>query len=118
MEDVDLIVAPGVTYDDFEQRLKFHIKKEFAHTPPIKLVNHQFAHLATAFYGSTFDESLVVSIDASGDGLCSMVGLASRKSGIEILSQMPTSNSLGYFYTLMTHFLGFNDGDESIKLWA
>jgi len=112
MEDVDLIVTPGSSYDDFAQRWRHHITHLYGSCPKIECVHHQRAHLAAAFYGAGYEESLVLSLDASGDGLSGMVAIASRDNGIAEFISIPTDNSLGYFYTAMTYYLGFGDGDE------
>ena len=112
IEDVDLIVTPGATYDDFAERWREYLRHTFGHAPKIEPIHHQMAHLAAAFYGSGLDESLVMSLDATGDGSCGMLAHATRKGGIRIVEEMPTNRSLGYFYTLMTYYLGFEDGDE------
>jgi len=112
MEDVDLIVTPGSSYDDFAQRWRHHITHLYGSCPKIECVHHQRAHLAAAFYGAGYEESLVLSLDASGDGLSGMVAIASRDNGIAEFISIPTDNSLAYFYTAMTYYLGFGDGDE------
>lgn len=111
-EDIDLIVTPGITYGDFGDRWRSYITHLFGSCPRIERVNHQQAHVAAAFYGSGLEESLCLSLDASGDGLGGMVAHATRSGGIQVLEEIPTSNSLGYFYTLMTYYCGFADGDE------
>ena len=111
-EDIDLVVSSGITYSDHQDRLRDYLRHNFGSCPEIVLIHHQRAHLAAAFYGSGLEESLVLSLDATGDRSCGMLAKASRDSGIEILEEIPTKNSLGYFYTLMTYYLGFSDGDE------
>ena len=56
-------------------------------------------------------KALALSLDASGDGNCGHVSLCNENK-IQKISEISNNNSLGFFYTLMTHFLGFNDGDE------
>ena len=112
LDDVDLIVVPGITYGDVEARWKNFLLDRFGSCPRIMVVHHQEAHLATAFYGCGVQSSLVFSLDGTGDASCGFVARASRDTGIEIIEEIPTSNSLGFFYTLMTYFLGFIDGDE------
>jgi carbamoyltransferase len=112
IEDVDLVVTPGITYGDFEARIADYLRHNFGHVPRIECVHHQMAHLAAAFYGSGVEEAICVSLDASGDGACGMIGHGTRAGGIKLVDEIPTANSLGYFYTLMTHYLGFTDGDE------
>jgi len=111
-DDIDLVVATGITYDDHVDRISDYLRHTFGHCPKVELIHHQHAHLATSFYGSGFDSSLCLSLDATGDGSCGMLAHATKKDGIKILETIPTSNSLGYFYTLMTYYLGFSDGDE------
>lgn len=111
-EDIDLIVTPGVTYDDFADRWRDFLRHTFGSCPRLERIHHQQAHLAAAFYGSGLDDALCLSLDATGDGACGMVGYATKKDGIKVLDEMPTRNSLGFFYTLMTYYVGFEDGDE------
>lgn len=111
-EDIDLVVMPGESYSNFEQHIREYLVHNFGSCPEIQLIHHQMAHMAVAFYGSGLDESLVLSIDASGDGACCMLGHATKQSGIKVLEQFPSDCSIGYFYTMMTYYLGFADGDE------
>jgi carbamoyltransferase len=112
-EQVDLVVTPGITYKDhFDLRIADYLRHHFGRAPKVERVHHQMAHLAAAFYGSGYDEALCLALDASGDGACGMVGHGTRAGGIRAVEEIPTANSLGYYYTLMTHYLGFNDGDE------
>jgi carbamoyltransferase len=111
-EQIDLVVTPGATYDDFDARIRSYLTYAFGSCPRIERVHHQMAHLAAAFYSSGFNDSLVLSLDASGDGACCMTGYATREHGIKVLETLPTNRSIGYFYTMMTYYLGFGEGDE------
>jgi carbamoyltransferase len=111
-EDIDLVVTPGITYHDFAERIRDYLRHNFGSCPKLECVHHHKAHLASSFYASGLEESLCLSLDATGDGACGMLAHATRKDGIRILEELPTKNSLGYFYTLMTYYLGFTDGDE------
>ncbi len=111
-EDVDVVVTTGITYDDFEARIRDYLRHTFGSCPRLERVHHQEAHLAATFYGSGLDDALVLSLDATGDGACGMFGRATREGGIEVEDVWPTTSSIGFFYTLMTYYLGFADGDE------
>jgi len=111
-EDIDLIVTPGSTYSSFDSHIRTYLIHLYGSCPRIERIHHQLAHLAAAFYSSGLDESLLLSMDASGDGACSMLGYATKAGGIEVLKEIPNHQSLGYFYTMMTYYLGFTDGDE------
>jgi len=111
-EDIDLVVTPGATYDDFAARWRDYLRHTFGTCPRLELVHHQKAHLAAAFHASGYEDAACLSLDATGDGASGMLGYATKKDGIKVLETIPTSNSLGFFYTLMTYYLGFEDGDE------
>ena len=110
--EVDLVVTPGITYPDVAERWRGYLRHLFGPCPKLERVHHQRAHLAAAFYGSGLEEALCLSLDATGDGACGMAANATRERGIEVIRELPTKNSLGYFYTLMTYYCGFADGDE------
>lgn len=111
-EDVDLVVVAGLTYPDHELRWSLYLRSIFGVCPEIAVVHHQEAHLAAAFFSSGLEKALCISIDASGDSDSSWVAKCSQETGIQVVEKTPNTNSLGIFYTLMTHYLGFSDGDE------
>lgn len=110
--EIDLIVTPGSTYEDFPARWTNYLTHLYGSCPKVKSIHHQLAHLSATFYGSGLENALCISLDASGDGLAGAYAIGDRKSNLELKGQIPTSNSLGYFYTIMTYYLGFMDGDE------
>lgn len=112
IHDIDLVVSPGITYDDFERRIRHHLQSLLGHCPPIRLVHHQEAHVASGFYASSAQRAIGIALDASGDGQSGLVALCDRRTGIKPVSWISNSNSIGYFYSAITSFLGFDDGDE------
>jgi carbamoyltransferase len=112
IEDIDLVVTPGITYEDFSDRVGDYLRHNFGSCPKIERVHHHMAHMSAAFYGSGLNDAICLSLDATGDGSCGMIGRATKADGIQSLEEIPVTNSLGYFYTLMTYYLGFGDGDE------
>lgn len=76
---------------------------------------HHHTHLATAYYGSGFDEALILSIDGRGDTQSAII--AHGVSGeIRILDEVPLPNSLGLLYAGVTKFLGYTpfDGEGTV----
>lgn len=76
---------------------------------------HHHTHLATAYYGSGFDEALVLSIDGRGDTKSAII--AHGVDGeIRILDEVPLPNSLGLLYAGVTKFLGYTpfDGEGTV----
>lgn len=114
--DVDIVATHGETWgDDYQHALEGYFKDTFGHTPTIKRYHHHTCHGASAYYASGFDEALVISIDGSGDGVCTQV--CSAKGGnMEVLSRMSRPNSLGIFYSVITQYCGFVKDSGEYKL--
>ena len=75
-------------------------------------VEHHLAHIASAFYPSSFNEACGISIDGSGD-FVSIAYAECKNYKIKIKKKNYFPDSLGIFYHAMTQFLGFkNYGDE------
>jgi carbamoyltransferase len=67
---------------------------------------HHHTHIAAAYYGSGFDEAIILSIDGRGDSQSTMI--AKGKAGdIEVLDEIPLPSSLGLLYANVTQFLGY-----------
>jgi len=79
-------------------------------------VEHHLAHIASAYYPSPF-ESLTAgfSYDGSGD-FVSMMAAKCNGSKIEILDRVMLPNSLGFFYTALCQFIGFEQFGEEYKV--
>ena len=79
-------------------------------------VEHHLAHIASAYYLSPF-ESLTAgfSYDASGDFVSAM---AARCEGphIQVLDRVHLPHSLGFFYTALCQFIGFDEFGEEYKV--
>lgn len=70
-------------------------------------VDHHQAHAHSAFYCSPFDEALVLTADGRGDFRSMTLSIASRSEGIKELDCLSEFDSLGYFYAIITKYLGF-----------
>jgi carbamoyltransferase len=55
IQDVDQITFPGATYQNFEEILEDFFRFRFNYSPQIQLVDHHYAHAASAFYLSGFE---------------------------------------------------------------
>ena len=112
IRDVDIIALPGETYEGIEERTRSWVTHHFGYCPKIQTINHQTAHLASAFYHSGYESAMCLSYDAYGDGISGALATASLKDGIKVLETLPATNSLGVFYATMTSFLGFKPGED------
>jgi len=91
------------------------LQKEFDLTCPVQFIDHHFAHACSAFYSSGYDDALVVTMDASGDGSSSHVYRV--RNGIwECLHRVPSFDSLASYYAYVTHLCGFKAGKHEGKI--
>jgi carbamoyltransferase len=75
-------------------------------------VEHHLAHLASSYYASDFDEAAGFSYDGAGDFTSAMFARC-RDNRIEILDRVHVPHSLGFLYTALSQFIGFDKfGDE------
>lgn len=79
-------------------------------------VEHHLAHVASAYYVSPF-ETLTAgfSYDGSGD-FASLMATKCEGNKIEVLDKVLLPNSLGFFYTALCQFIGFDDFGEEYKV--
>jgi len=116
MQDVDFIGTHGSTFGGvYEDALEEFYTYTFGYCPPIRRVHHHLAHAASTYYGSGFDEAMILTMDASGDGI-SLQKAVGKAGEINILEQLPRTNSLGIFYSMMTQFCGFLRDTDEYKL--
>jgi len=81
-------------------------------TGQLHRVEHHFAHLASAFLVSPFDEASAVSVDGFGDFASAAWGMG-HGSALGVEDQVFFPHSLGIFYQALTQYLGFpRYGDE------
>ena len=76
-----------------------------------QFVRHHITHLVSAYAGSGFDRSLMLSIDGVGEGNSGRVAVAEGQS-ITSIQTFNAENSLGHFYTFVMSFIGFKSFDE------
>lgn len=82
----------------------------------IKYIEHHHGHAASAFYPSNFDSATVLTIDARGESpsTCIYLGKGGDLKRTVTLANYP--HSLGYLYTSLTAYLGFerNSGEGKV----
>lgn len=115
IEDVDYIVHTGATHVDLESRIQNYILHYYGYCPQIKIIEHQLAHIASAYYQSGLDSATCISYDGYGDNVSVAIAEASG-SGINIFHREDIDNSLGRFYTAITSFLGFSAQESEYKV--
>jgi carbamoyltransferase len=116
MSEIDLVVNPGETFHDMPERIRLYLNHYFGAAPPVRMINHQLAHIASAFFCSGYEESMCMSYDAWGDQSSAALGIGALPGGIELLETREPKNSLGIFYATMTSYLGFLVSEDEYKV--
>ncbi len=81
----------------------------------LKRYEHHITHAANAYYGSGFDEALIVSLDGYGSGLAGAASIG-RGGTIERIHGIEYPHSLGTFYESVTSGLGFRPSRHEGKI--
>lgn len=98
--------ARGMFQHLFEREFGVSLPREVFH-----FVHHHVTHAATSYYMSGFEDSLILSIDGSGDNVSTMV-VDARNGELSVLMEKPVVDSLGFFYLDVIRFLGYRIFDE------
>lgn len=116
IHDIDLVAFHGSTWQSsIDLVLKSHFEHYFGYCPTIKRYHHHACHAASAFYASSFEQALVISVDGSGDGTSTSIAIGS-KNGLQIIKEFERPQSLGIFYSIITQFCGFTRDADEYKL--
>ena len=81
----------------------------------VQRVEHHLAHLASSYYASDFDEAAGFSYDGAGDFTSAMLARC-QGNRIEVLDRVAVPSSLGFFYTALCQFIGFDKFGEEYKV--
>ena len=77
-------------------------------------IEHHRAHLASSFWSSDYKSAAGFSYDSSGDFVSG--AYAKCGSNIDIIERVFLPHSLGYFYTSLCQFIGFEEFGEEYKV--
>jgi carbamoyltransferase len=96
---------------DLESHLALTMSDQFFRGK-VHAIDHHLAHLYSAFYVSSFEEAVTVSVDGFGDFSSGAWGVG-RGHDIAVDGRVFFPHSLGIFYQALTQYLGFPCyGDE------
>ena len=91
------------------------LRAEYAINAPVKYYDHHFCHATSAYYTSNYGEALVITLDGGGDGLSGSV-YQGKNGKLTRLSAVDSFNSLGNFYSYITHLCGFKAESHEGKI--
>lgn len=81
----------------------------------IRFVEHHLSHAAMAYYTSTFDNAVILVVDAVGENATTSLfkGVGCK---IECIKQQAFPNSIGLLYSAFTYYLGFQVNSDEYKV--
>jgi carbamoyltransferase len=81
----------------------------------VEIFDHHLSHAASSYYFSGFAESAILTVDGVGDWATTTYGFG-RGPKIERFEQVDFPDSLGFFYSAITGYLGFevNEGEYKV----
>lgn len=93
------------------------VREQTGYEGPIKFHRHHLCHLASGYYPSGFDESLLACFDGMGEFQTGMLGVG-RQGKMKVIHQgADYPHSLGLLYSAITYYLGFQHHcDEGIVM--
>jgi len=83
--------------------------------PEVEFVPHHLSHAYSTFFASGFDEALVLTLDGSGENVCTQIATA-RGRDLEVRRSIPIPHSLGWYYAAFTEYFGFKHYRHEGKL--
>jgi carbamoyltransferase len=91
------------------------IRRLFGYEGPIEIVDHHLSHAASAYYYSGFDDAAILTVDGVGDWPTTSYGWG-KGIDVERFEQVDFPDSLGFFYSAITGYLGFevNEGEYKV----
>lgn len=82
---------------------------------PVEWIDHHLAHAASAFYVSGFPSAAILTLDGAGEFTSTLIAEGNGRE-ITPLREILKPDSLGFFYTTMTEYLGFKRGNGEYKM--
>ena len=92
----------------------FKIKKTLT-KKKIYYCDHHTSHIFSSYYYSGFNKSLALSIDGAGESATSVLGYFKKKKFYK-LNEVHYPHSLGFYYSTITQFLGFQPDNHEYKV--
>ena len=81
----------------------------------ISFSEHHFSHAASAFYPSSFNEAVILTLDGVGEWATSTLAIG-KKNKISIIKEIHFPHSIGLLYSAFTYYTGFkvNSGEYKV----
>jgi carbamoyltransferase len=100
----------AILYRHYEKQLREMFPQAQLHR-----IEHHLTHAASTYYTSGFKKALVITADAWGDFVSTMVCIGEGKK-LTPVHRSYYPNSLGHYYQSLTNWLGFRGGRHEGKI--
>jgi len=97
------------------RRIPTLLREVYGITAPIRFYDHHYCHATSAYYTSNFDRALVVTLDGGGDARSGSVYIG-EGGRLRQIGSVDSFNSLGNFYSYITHLCGFKAEKDEGKI--
>ena len=113
-------LTPAMGYVRSKRRADRMAEVKRAALPPdrTRFVDHHTAHAAAAYHGAPFsaEDTLVLTADGEGDGVCATVRVGNSGLLQRPLAVVEASHSVGFLYSMITFLLGMVPYEHEYKL--
>ncbi len=113
-EELDCIALARPFTAGPETAIQLELRARFP-SAKIVVVEHHYAHAASAYYATDFDPASVLSIDRAGD-FRSAVLFEARRNQLTAVRELYFPDSLGDVFNRVTHLLGFEPRSDEHKI--
>jgi carbamoyltransferase len=91
------------------------IDVEFSGPDRLAFTEHHLSHAASAFYPSSFEEAVILTMDGVGEWATTSAGIGKGRD-LSITREIHFPHSLGLLYSAFTYFTGFKVNSGEYKL--
>lgn len=91
------------------------LRDELGITCPVEFIDHHYCHAASAFYSSTYEDAMAVTLDSAGDGISAKIYDVEGNRFRE-LHRVSSYHSPCAFYSYVTQVCGFKAGKHEGKI--
>ncbi len=78
-------------------------------------IPHHLTHAACSFYSSPFEDAAILTVDGQGEDESATLGEYSN-AGFQLKQRIPTPDSIGILYGMVTDFLGLRSAWDEYKV--
>ena len=95
--------------------IEYEIAKKLQYGGRILFTEHHYAHAASAYYASDFQDSVIVTIDGVGEWDTTTIGHG-KDNQLVLTHAIHFPHSLGLLYSALTYYLGFKVNSAEYKV--